>query len=141
MLEIKNNLLKLSKNISNYCVGMEGNISGKIKENDHTYFTIKASGSKLSTLTYDDLVDFDFNGNQLTNHKKKGSMELSFHQFLLSFDGINYVSHSHPPNTLKILCTDYSKDFSVKRLFPDQVIFNGKKSCLDRKSTRLNSSH
>ena len=57
-------------------------------------------------------------------------MELGFHTFLLGFDGINYISHTHPTNTLKILCSDMCELFSSNRLFPDQVVFNGVKSCL-----------
>jgi len=122
-----NELIKLSKSVSKYCVGMEGNISSKNKDN--TLF-IKASGSMLSSLTEDDLVLYDFVGNQLSNFKKRGSMELGFHIFLLEFNDINFIAHTHPTNTVKILCTRYSKLFADNRLFPDQVIFNSIKSCL-----------
>jgi ribulose-5-phosphate 4-epimerase/fuculose-1-phosphate aldolase len=124
-------LIKLSKQSSKYCVGMEGNVSCKIND---TFF-IKASGSKLNELSLDDLVNFDFNGNQINNFDKKGSMELGFHTFLLGFDDVNFISHTHPTNTLKILCSNLSKEFADKRIFPDQVIFNGKKSCLVPYST------
>jgi L-fuculose-phosphate aldolase len=77
-----------------------------------------------------DFVKFDFNGNQLNNLDRKGSMELGFHTFLLNFDDINYVSHTHPVHTLKVLCSISSSTFANKRLFPDQVVFNGGKSCL-----------
>ena len=120
-------LIELSKGVSKYCVGMEGNISGKI---DKESFLIKASGYELSNLKTNGLVEFDFNGNQLNNYTEKGSMELSFHTFLLGFDDINYISHTHPTNTLKILCTNNSNIFANSRLFPDQVVFNGTKSCL-----------
>jgi L-fuculose-phosphate aldolase len=119
-------LLKLSENISKYCVGMEGNVSAKIDSK----IVIKASGAKLNKLKHDDLVSFNFNGDQLDNFDRKGSMELGFHLSLLKQDGINFISHTHPSNTLKILCSDYSQLFSDKRLFPDQVVFNNKKSCL-----------
>ena len=33
-------------------------------------------------------------------------------------------------NTLKILCSDKAWEFASFRLFPDQIVFNGKKSCL-----------
>lgn len=105
---------------------MEGNISEKTENG----LLIKASGARLSELSYDDLVEFDMNANQLSNFSKKGSMELSFHIFLLGFDNINYVSHTHPTNTLKILCSDLCESFASNRIFPDQVVFNGKKSCL-----------
>jgi rhamnose utilization protein RhaD (predicted bifunctional aldolase and dehydrogenase) len=121
------NLISLSKGISKYCVGMEGNISGKI---DNDYFMIKASGQSLANLKDDGLVKYLMTGIQLNHLDKKGSMELSFHIFLLSFEGIKYVSHTHPTNTLKILCSSHSEDFANKRIFPDQVVFNGAKSCL-----------
>ena len=119
-------LISLSKQVSKYCIGMEGNISMKTENG----LLIKASGARLSELSYDDLVEFDMNGNQLSNSTKKGSMELSFHIFLLGFEGVNYISHTHPTNTLKILCSDMCESFASNRIFPDQVVFNGEKSCL-----------
>jgi len=119
-------MLELAENASKYCVGMEGNISSCIND----VVVIKSSGARLDGLSVDDLVAFDFSGVQLSNFNRKGSMELSFHMFLLGFSGIDFVSHTHPTNTLKILCSSLSNEFSKKRLFPDQVIFNGKESCL-----------
>jgi len=118
-------LIKLSNTISKYCVGMEGNLSGKVGKN----ILIKASGAKLSSLTKEDLVLFNNNGEQISNIDKKGSMELGFHIFLMEDDAVNYIAHTHPTSVLKILCSNYGKLFSNNRLFPDQVIFNGKKSC------------
>jgi ribulose-5-phosphate 4-epimerase/fuculose-1-phosphate aldolase len=46
-----------------------------------------------------------------------------------TFD-IKYISHTHPTNLLKILVSDKIYKFANKRMFPDQVIFNGKKSCV-----------
>lgn len=120
------NTLMLAKHVAKHCVGMEGNVSCK-KENS---FLIKASGEPLGYLTERGLIEIDFEGNQLTNKNKKPSMELGFHKFLLSFPEINYVSHTHPINTLKILSSQQSHIFANHRLFPDQVVFNGKKSCL-----------
>jgi len=119
-------LISLSKQVSKFCIGMEGNISAKTNSG----LLIKASGARLNSLSIDDLVEFDLVGNQLSNLSKRGSMELSFHTFLLGFDNINYISHTHPTNTLKILCSDMIESFASNRLFPDQVVFNGKKSCL-----------
>ena len=119
-------LLSLSKRASKFVVGMEGNISKKTNFG----ISIKASGSKLKTLKSDDIIDFDFNGKQLNNFNKKGSMELGFHLYLLSEKNINFICHTHPTNTLKILSSNLSKLFANNRIFPDQVIFNGKKSCL-----------
>jgi len=126
----KNNTIKklinLSNQISKYCVGMEGNVSGK----DGDFFYIKASGSHLYELGLNDLVKYDFNGNQLNNFKKKGSMELGFHTFLLTYENINFISHTHPSKTVSILSSDKILEFANERIFPDQVIFNGEKSCI-----------
>jgi L-fuculose-phosphate aldolase len=119
-------LLKLSHSLSKYCVGMEGNVSMKIEDK----IIIKASGSRLDSLSENELVTFDFNGNQISNFDKRGSMELGFHLFLIQQDNVNFVSHTHPTNTLKILCTPHIDSFANYRLFPDQVVFNGKKSCI-----------
>jgi ribulose-5-phosphate 4-epimerase/fuculose-1-phosphate aldolase len=122
----KNDLIILGKEISKYCVGMEGNLSMKKKNS----IIIKASGSNLKKLTNKDLVKYDLDGKQLNNFKKKGSMELPFHIFFLKNFDIKYVTHTHPVNTLKILVSDKIYEFANQRLFPDQVVFNGKKSCI-----------
>lgn len=119
-------LLYLSDSVSKYCVGMEGNVSMKTD----TGLIIKASGTKLNTLNENDLVRYNFEGKQIDNFEKKGSMELGFHIFLLQQNDIKFVSHTHPINTLKILCTHHIDAFANNRLFPDQVVFNGKKSCV-----------
>ena len=117
-------LIYLSNKISKFVVGFEGNVSKKNKG----VITIKGSGKKLDGITSIDFVNYDFNLNQLNNFNIKGSMELDFHSYLLSFEDIHYVCHTHPTNLLKILCTDKINDFAEKRFFPDQVIFNGDKS-------------
>lgn len=121
-----NDLIFLSQSISKYVVGMEGNISKK----NNTGLTIKASGSKLKEVEGKDFVNYNFNGEQLDNFERKGSMELGFHTHILSNYEVNYISHTHPVCTLKILISDEIKNFAEKRFFPDQVVFNGKKSCI-----------
>jgi len=121
-----NKLIYLSKQICSFCVGMEGNVSAK---NDKKIY-IKASGSKLKKLRKNDIVEYDIEGNQVSNFNKKGSMELTFHLFLLKFKDINFVAHTHPINTVSILCSKKAEIFSKNRIFPDQVIFNDAESCL-----------
>lgn len=123
---MNNDLIFLGKKISKFVVGFEGNISKKHGDK----IIIKSSGSALNSLTNENFVTFDFNLNQLDNFNNRGSMEIGFHKYFLSHNNVNFVSHTHPVNCLKILCTKLSKKFSNKRLFPDQVIFNGKKSLL-----------
>ena len=125
--KVINELKTLAGAVCKYCVGMEGNISGKVGGSS---FLLKASGHSLQGLEDKDLITFDFNNTQLDNFNKKGSMELGFHTFLLSFTNINYVAHTHPVSTLAVLCTEHITDFVNRRLFPDQVVFNGPKTCI-----------
>jgi ribulose-5-phosphate 4-epimerase/fuculose-1-phosphate aldolase len=119
-------LIMLSDSASKYVIGMEGNVSKKTNFG----LTIKASGSKLKGIKSEDFVDYDLMGKQLNNFNKKGSIELGFHLYLLNNFNINYICHTHPVNTVKILCSDKAEEFSSKRFFPDQVVFNGRESCL-----------
>lgn len=121
-------LLKLSHVLSKFAVGAEGNVSGKVSSQT---FLIKSSGTKLHCLTENDLTLCDMSGNQVELLHKKPSMEVSFHSLLQQFHEVNFVGHVHPPSLLKLLCMpDEIIDlFAKNRLFPDQVIFNGKKSC------------
>jgi ribulose-5-phosphate 4-epimerase/fuculose-1-phosphate aldolase len=121
-------LLILAKCLKNYVVGAEGNVSEKVDGG----FVIKASGTTLKYLSYKDLIKCDFEGKQINNFDKKPSIETGFHSFLLQKPNINFVAHTHPTNTLKILCSNIEliSEFANKRMFPDQVVFNGEKSCI-----------
>jgi ribulose-5-phosphate 4-epimerase/fuculose-1-phosphate aldolase len=128
MQNSNDDLLTLGSCLKNYVVGAEGNVSEKLNGG----FVIKASGTTLKHLSYDDLVKCDFNGKQLNNFNKKPSIETGFHSFLLQKPKVNFVAHTHPTNTLKILCSNSEliSEFANKRMFPDQVVFNGEKSCI-----------
>lgn len=119
-------ILLLAHSLANFVVGTEGNISAKFKNG----FLIKSSGSQLKTLTKKELIFCDKNGIQINNFSKKPSIETAFHSWLLQQPNIKYIAHTHPVNTLKILCTDYIYEFANKRLFPDHVVFNDKKACV-----------
>lgn len=127
---IIDNLITLSESVSKYCVGMEGNVSGKTNNNS---FFIKKSGAKLNSISYNGFIECSLNDNSVIGTNGRPSMEVGFHRYLLHFNDINYVSHTHPINTLKILTSKdnhFITKFSNHRIFPDQVIFNNKKSCL-----------
>jgi len=67
-------------------------------------------------MTDDDLVRCNLDGNALDDEKKKPSMEVSFHAWILkSFPEIKCVCHTHPTNTNKILCSGDIIDFASKR--------------------------
>ena len=120
-------ILDLAKAVSGFTISGEGNVSVR----DGDTFLIKASGTDLISLTRDDLVRCDLDGNALEGEEKKPSMEVSFHAWILkTFSDINCVCHTHPTHTNKILCSGRISDFANKRLFPDQVVRNGVKSCI-----------
>jgi ribulose-5-phosphate 4-epimerase/fuculose-1-phosphate aldolase len=124
-----NELLKMSHLLSPYVIGAEGNVSCKV---DNTFY-IKGSGKSLSTLCKEDLVLCDMIGNIYPSYnvsENKPSIETGFHAWLLSNLDINFVAHTHPTNTLKILCSKEIYNFSKFRFFPDQVVFNGSESCV-----------
>lgn len=122
----KEGLMLLGKSVSQFVVGMEGNVSKKINDG----YIIKSSGANLKNLNDNELISFDKNWNQIDNFESRPTMEIGFHKFLLNFDLVNVICHTHPTNTMKILSSLESKKFSNNRMFPDQVIFNGVKSCL-----------
>lgn len=114
--------------MQNFVVSGEGNISCRNGSRDSFY--IKASGCSLGELTERNIILCDRDGKQLSNFTERPSMETGFHAWLLQQENINFVAHTHPTNTLKVLCTGLSEEFARVRLFPDQVIRNEKKSCV-----------
>ena len=124
---IFDDVLELARSVSQFTIAGEGNVSVR----DGDAMLIKASGSTLETMTDDDLVRCDLDGNVLEGEEKKPSMEVSFHAWILkTFPEINCVCHTHPTHTIKILCSGRIRDFANRRLFPDQVVRNGTKSCV-----------
>lgn len=121
-------LLWLSHNISPFAICGEGNVSTRTSNG----FLIKASGYDLKTITQAQFVECDLDGEPIKRFDKRPSIETSFHSFLYQFPEVNFIAHSHPTNTLKILCSKFAKDFSKTRLFPDQVVRNGERSCYVR---------
>ena len=120
-------ILELARDISDYTICGEGNVS--VRDGDN--FKIKASGTSLHTLSEEDLTLCDLNGNQLDPSHKKPSIETSFHAWIMkNFPEVNFIAHSHPPNTTKILCSESVYDFANNRWFPEQIVRNGTKSCV-----------
>jgi ribulose-5-phosphate 4-epimerase/fuculose-1-phosphate aldolase len=117
-------LIDLGKQLSSFVVGTEGNISKRTEEG----FRIKGSGTSLNLMDFS-LVECDIDGKPLPNQTSKPSMEASFHSWIYKNSDFQIIAHTHPTNLLKILCTDYTNEFAHSRMFPDQVVFNGKESC------------
>jgi ribulose-5-phosphate 4-epimerase/fuculose-1-phosphate aldolase len=119
-------LVKLAHKLSPYVKGYEGNVSCRI--GDKT-FLIKASGKRMSCLREQDLVLCELTGGH--QGTLIPSMEVEMHRALLSLPGVQYVAHTHPTNALKVLCSKFgAEEFAYRRMFPDQVVFNGPRSIL-----------
>lgn len=117
------NLKYFCLRLSPFVVGAEGNVSVRTTSG----FIIKSSGMSFRNPSF---TSCDIDGIQLSNEEKKPSMEAGFHSFIYKNSGYRVIAHTHPTNILKILCTDKIYDFATKRLFPDQVVFNGSSACI-----------
>lgn len=126
-----NDLLELAHIVSPFTICGEGNVSKKFSDEYQTVFYIKSSGTSLHTLSEEDLTLCDLNGTQLDSSHKKASIETLFHAWIMrTFPDINYIAHTHPPHTTKILCSEQIHSFAEHRWFPDQIVRNGIKSCV-----------
>lgn len=122
------NILDLAHEISSFTICGEGNVSSRISEDT---FLIKASGTSLHTLSEEDLTLCNTNGAQIELSHKKPSIETSFHAWIMkTFPEVNFIAHTHPPHTTKILCSEQLHSFAEHRWFPDQIVRNGIKSCV-----------
>lgn len=139
--------LELGKSDNRLVILGEGNTSAQV--NDET-FLVKASGSQLSNLRPEQLVQVRFDAilpildqnldddetervlleSRVDPEQPKPSVETTFHAWLLSQDGVNFVGHTHPVEVNKILCSDKAHLFANHRMFPDEIVCTGPKSLL-----------
>jgi len=118
----------------------EGNASARLSGET---FLVKASGCSLPTLDKNGVVecraktlltlletnnlsDAEVDGTLLNSRvdptAKKPSVEALFHAWLLSLPGIEFVGHTHAPAVNSILCSPRAREFSEKRIFPDEIV-------------------
>ena len=120
-------IIELARTLGPYAICGEGNVSVK----DDDCFWVKASGTSLDTLEKKDLVACKMSGVPFDSLGIKPSIETSFHAWLQrEFDAIKFVAHTHPPKTMQVVCSEQIYSFAEHRLFPDQVVRNGAKSCV-----------
>jgi rhamnose utilization protein RhaD (predicted bifunctional aldolase and dehydrogenase) len=128
-----------------YVVLAEGNTSAKI---DPERFYVKASGVALATITEAEFIEMSLprvlkmlETNSLSDkairehlmaarvEQREGtrpSVETTFHASLLSFEGVNFVGHTHPAAVNAILCSKQGKEIVRGRIFPDEVVYTGR---------------
>jgi|TARA_B100000035_G_scaffold178226_1_gene151982 ribulose-5-phosphate 4-epimerase/fuculose-1-phosphate aldolase len=120
-------LLDLAHKVSGFAICGEGNVSARIE----TSVLIKGSGTSLDTLSAKDLAMCSMWGKEVSIDGVKPSIEASFHAWILrTFPDLQFVAHTHPTNTLKILCSKNIYEFAELRMFPDQIVRNGPVSCV-----------
>lgn len=124
----------------------EGNTSTLL---DGGRFAVKASGACLASLQPEDvtvcdrtallglldqkhLTDAQVNDALLASRvdakAKKPSIESVFHAWLLTLEGVRFVGHTHPLTVNQVLCSPRARDFSERRMFPDEVVVCGASS-------------
>jgi rhamnose utilization protein RhaD (predicted bifunctional aldolase and dehydrogenase) len=57
------------------------------------------------------------------------SVETMMHAYLLSWEGINFVGHTHPTAINALTCSARGKELSRGRLTPEEIVFCGPRSC------------
>jgi rhamnose utilization protein RhaD (predicted bifunctional aldolase and dehydrogenase) len=144
---ILQDLLTLSREIGREDRGLailgEGNTSAAL---DGKTFLVKASGTCMATLQEDDVVECRLSvllpmleRESLTDQQvddtllasrvdakaKKPSVEAVLHAWILSLPGVKFVGHAHATSVNQILCSPRARDFSQKRMFPDEIVCCG----------------
>ena len=121
----------------------EGNTSVRV---DAETFFIKASGTRLATLGEADVVQCKFDmlkplldkknladneieaallASRVDPRAKKPSVEALFHAYCLALPEIEFVGHTHAVAVNRILCSPRAREFAVKRIFPDEIVYCG----------------
>lgn len=109
-------------------------------------FAVKASGACLAGLEVSDLtvcdrtrllglldqkqigdaqVEAALLAARVDPQSRKPSIESAFHAWLLTLEGVRFVGHTHPLAVNQILCSPRARDFSERRMFPDEIVVCG----------------
>jgi len=142
--ELVNMSLSLGKPENDYVILGEGNTSAKIDEN---FFFVKTSGKYLARadentfvkvkikdalaildagdLSDEEIKDALFAACADPANKNKPSIETTFHAFLLTLPGVNFVGHTHPIAVNSLLCSVNAEKLIKSRVFPDEIVYCG----------------
>ncbi len=147
LLDLVNMSCYLGDSKRTYVILGEGNTSARIDEDT---FYVKASGFNLDSIGPEGFVsvsiskvmtilDDESAGDEevtrilkeaLTNpnETRRPSVETILHAILLSYPGVNFVGHTHPTHTCKVLCSQQAEEMMAGRLCPDHIVVLGNKS-------------
>jgi rhamnose utilization protein RhaD (predicted bifunctional aldolase and dehydrogenase) len=125
----------------------EGNVSGRMDEGEiyvkasgHQMFNMKAEGlvqvrlepliAALDEPSLDDAgVREVLRSSCVEENAPMPSVESFMHALLLGLPGINVVAHTHPIPLLSLLCLESAEKMAEERLFPDEIVLCGPRSC------------
>lgn len=136
--------LEMGRPENDYVILGEGNTSARI---DDDFFFVKGSGKYLGKADADTFVKVklkdalaildsgDLTDNEIKDalfavcadpeNKTRPSVETTFHAFLLSLPGVNFVAHTHAAAVNMILCSNNAEDLIRGRIFPDEIVYCG----------------
>lgn len=139
-MEPPKELIRLCKNVEEFCILGEGNVSCS----DGEVLWITATGASLATICPDELacvrtseilylLDANFQDDvairvaldATSANDVKPSTETFMHAVLLQLNGGGYVAHTHPAQTVALCCLQDAEELAEVRLFPDHVVFCG----------------
>lgn len=135
---------ELGRPENDYVILGEGNTSAKV---DDDFFFVKASGKYLSNADRNTFVkvrlkeavalldEGDLNDAQVKDAlsrvradqsgELRPSIETTFHSFLLSLPGVNFVGHTHATAILSIVCSNRAEEIIKGRVCPDEIVYCG----------------
>lgn len=135
---------ELGRPENDYVILGEGNTSAKI---DDDFFFVKASGKYLrdadestfvkvklreaaaildqGDLTDEEIKDALFAVCADPANKLRPSIETTFHSFLLTLPGVNFVGHTHATAILAMMCSANAEEIVKGRVCPDEIIYCG----------------
>jgi L-ribulose-5-phosphate 4-epimerase len=127
------------------CILAEGNVSARA---DEETFWVKASGREMGAMRpegfsrvqlgpiwaalhrdHEDAAAIRSALNAATVEGPPPSTETFMHAALLALPGVSFVGHVHPGPLLSLLVLDGAREWSGKRLFPDEIVCCGPAAC------------
>ncbi len=138
---------ELGRPENDYVILGEGNTSARI---DDEHFLVKASGKYLAdsdentfvnvrlkealaildqdNLTDDEIKELLFAACADPKSNLRPSIETTFHAYLLTLPGVNFVGHTHPTPILAMMCSVNAENIIRGRICPEEIVFCGPES-------------
>jgi len=135
---------ELGKPENDYVILGEGNTSAKVDDN---FFYVKASGKYLRDSDENTFLKVklpeavaildkgQLNDDQIkaelanacadTSNPLRPSIETTFHAYLLSLPGVNFIGHTHATAVNAVTCSNSAEALVSGRVCPDEIVYCG----------------